>query len=300
MKKRDFKKMMRKENKAFKNYYIYEIFIIIIMAFIVIVHGFLCNNQLISPDMMLINTIGFVVLVSLPIVIIDIKNYLDIKKMYSYYLKENKIPKYNDKTKFLQIVLVFSFIATITCILRLPKYISYNSVNNVDIDNRLNFTTNKGNTIKMSYQDFGGFKIKIPVEFEIMSQEAIDIKYPNANAPSIVYTNEDASINIAISLRDSNLEDYQVEEYLKETESYLKNIYYDYEINSEINFFKQNGHMIGELAFVSKAIDTNIFNHLVVFSIDGKLKIINFNCIEDYMTEWKSVSDFIINSLIID
>ena len=33
------------------------------------------------------------------------------------------------------------------------------------------------------------------------------------------------------------------------------------------------------------------------FSVDGKLRLVNFNCTEDLRTEWEEVGDFIINSL---
>ena len=38
MKKNEFKKMMKKENKAFKNYYVYEMIIILLLAIIVILN----------------------------------------------------------------------------------------------------------------------------------------------------------------------------------------------------------------------------------------------------------------------
>ena len=38
MKKNEFKKMMKKENKAFKNYYVYEMILILLLAIIVILN----------------------------------------------------------------------------------------------------------------------------------------------------------------------------------------------------------------------------------------------------------------------
>lgn len=34
---------------------------------------------------------------------------------------------------------------------------------------------------------FDGFKIKIPSEFKIMSDEIINVKYSNRNAPSLIF-----------------------------------------------------------------------------------------------------------------
>ena len=38
MEKNEFKKMMKKENKAFKNYYVYEMILILLLAIIVILN----------------------------------------------------------------------------------------------------------------------------------------------------------------------------------------------------------------------------------------------------------------------
>ena len=50
----------------------------------------------------IINTL-LIIIVALPIIVLDIKNDLDIKKIYQYYLKEKKIPEYKDKTKILKV-----------------------------------------------------------------------------------------------------------------------------------------------------------------------------------------------------
>ena len=52
------------------------------------------------------------------------------------------------------------------------------------------------------------------------------------------------------------------------------------------------------MKFISLASDTNIYNHIIAFSVDGKLRLVNFNCTEDLRPEWEKVGDFIINSLL--
>ena len=47
-----------------------------------------------------------------------------------------------------------------------------------EIENTLVITTNKGNNIETQYEMFDGFKIKIPSEFKIMSDEIVNVKYP--------------------------------------------------------------------------------------------------------------------------
>ncbi len=52
------------------------------------------------------------------------------------------------------------------------------------------------------------------------------------------------------------------------------------------------------MKFISPASDTNIYNHIIAFSADGKLRLVNFNCTEELRAEWEKVGDFIINSLL--
>ena len=91
MKKNEFKKMMKKENKAFKNYYVYEMILILLLAIIVIPNIILTINNMIPFNITIINII-LIIIVALPIIVLDIKNDLDIKNIHQYYLKEKKIP----------------------------------------------------------------------------------------------------------------------------------------------------------------------------------------------------------------
>lgn len=52
------------------------------------------------------------------------------------------------------------------------------------------------------------------------------------------------------------------------------------------------------MKLVSKASDTNIYNHMICFSYQNKLIIMNFNCIERLQEEWFTVGDFLIDSLL--
>ncbi len=72
------------------------------------------------------------------------------------------------------------------------------------------------------------------------------------------------------------------------------------EKNSDIvesKSYKVDGHTIGEMKLVTKAVDTNIYNHMLFFSYHDKLVIITFNCTEELRNDWEQVGDFMIESL---
>ena len=201
MKKNEFKKMMKKENKAFKNYYVYEMILILLLAIIVIPNIILTINNMIPFNITFINTI-LIIIVALPIIVLDIKNDLDIKNIHQYYLKEKKIPEYKDKT----------------------------------------------------------------------------------------------TINVALVMNDVAMKNSQIEEYVKTMESTYKN----YSKDVKLNFWERNNHKIGEMEFTTEGSDTEIYNHIIVFSVNDKLRLVNFNCTKEQMSEWKEVSKFIVDSIMFE
>lgn len=294
MKKSEFKKMMKKENKAFKNYYVYEMILILLLAIIVIPNIILTINNMIPFNITIINTL-LIIIVALPIILLDIKNDLDIKNMHQYYLKEKKIPEYKDKTKNLNVCLIISIAVLIVwTIITIPNITKTENLS--EIENTLVITTNNGNNIETQYEMFDGFKIKIPSEFKIMSDEIVNVKYSNGNAPSLVYTNDKTTINVALVMNDVAMKNSQIEEYVKTMESTYKN----YSKDVKLNFWERNNHKIGEMEFTTKGSDTEIYNHIIAFSFNDKLRLVNFNCTKEQMSEWKEVSKFIVDSIIFE
>ena len=291
MKKNEFKKMMKKEKKTFKNYYVYEMILILLLVIIVIPNIILTINNMIPFNITIINTL-LIIIMALPIAVFDIKNDLDIKSMHQYYLKEKKIPEYKDKTKNLNVCLIISIVVLIVwAIITIPNITKTENLS--EIENTMVITTNKGNNIETQYKMFDGFKIKIPSEFKIMSDEIINIKYPNGNAPSLVYTNDKTTINVALVMNDVTMKNSQIEEYVKTT-------YKNYSKDVKLNFWERNNHKIGEMEFTTKGSDTEIYNHIIAFSVNDKLRLVNFNCTKEQMSEWQNVSKFIMDSIMFE
>ena len=294
MEKNEFKKMMKKENKAFKNYYVYEMILILLLAIIVIPNIILTINNMIPFNITIINTL-LIIIVALPFIVLDIKNDLDIKNMHQYYLKEKKIPQYKVKTKNLNVCLIISIaVLIIWAIITIPNITKTENLS--EIENTLVITTNNGNNIETQYEMFDGFKIKIPSEFKIMSDEILNVKYPNGNAPSLVYTNDKTTINVVLVMNDVTMKNNQIEEYVKTMESTYKN----YSKDVKLKFWERNNHKIGEMEFTTEGSDTEIYNHIITFSVNDKLRLVNFNCTKEQMNEWQKVSKFIMDSIMFE
>ena len=268
--------------------------LILLLAIIVIPNIILTINNMIPFNITIINTL-LIIIVALPIAVFDIKNDLDIKSMHQYYLKEKKIPEYKDKTKILNVCLIISIAVLIVwATITIPNITKTENLS--EIENTLVITTNKGNNIETQYEMFDGFKIKIPSEFKIMSDEIVNIKYPNGNTSSLVYTNDKTTINVALVMNDVTMKNNQIEEYVKTMESTYKN----YSKDVKLNFWERNNHKIGEMEFTTQGSDTEIYNHIITFSVNDKLRLVNFNCTKEQMNEWQKVSKFIMDSIMFE
>ena len=268
--------------------------LILLLVIIVIPNIILTINNMIPFNITIINTL-LIIIVALPFIVLDIKNDLDIKSMHQYYLKEKKIPEYKDKTKNLNVCLIISIVVLIVwAIITIPNITKTENLS--EIENTMVITTNKGNNIETQYKMFDGFKIKIPSEFKIMSDEIVNVKYPNGNAPLLVYTNDKATINVALVMNDVTMKNNQIEEYVKAMESTYKN----YSKDIKLNFWERNNHKIGEMEFTTEGSDTEIYNHIIAFSVNDKLRLVNFNCTNEQMSEWQEVSKFIMDSIVFE
>ncbi len=156
----------------------------------------------------------------------------------------------------------------------------------------LTIKTESGIEIETEYSSFDNskFYLKIPKSFKQLDYETITTKY-NGNVPNIVFSNDETTINVAVSLTDNEMSNTQIKSYKETMENLLKN-------NSEIiasDLYEGDSH--NKIKLISKAQDTNIYNNMIFFSYNGKLVIATFNCTTELQREWQSVGDFIIDSL---
>ena len=160
-------------------------------------------------------------------------------------------------------------------------------------DEEMTFTTNKGNVIETEYKDFGKFYMKIPKDFELLSDELLKIKYPLGNIPKKAYSNEDTTINIVFNKNEISLNGASINEYVEVIKkTYTQMGYYYYYFQYDIN-----GIEIHTISMITSAIDTKIDNYIAIFEIDNEIMMLNFNCIHDLAEEWNPVGKFLVESI---
>lgn len=139
----------------------------------------------------------------------------------------------------------------------------------------------------------GKCTILVPETFGVMSEEILAVKYPNeARRPAVVYTNPEANINVAFNLTPSALPPEDLPKVKAVLDAQFK----------QMEGFKSedavlNGSKFVLYEFVSPAVDTQIYNHMAVGSLDGKLFIVTFNCVVRLREEWEPIGKKVIQSI---
>ena len=294
---KEFKKMLKKQNHPIMKETLWMLIITIIY---IIGLGSLLYLQLnkILPATISLIFIVILILIAIPAMISDLKRDKKLKQMHLYYLKEDKLPEEKGNVKMLQMVLVSLIVAIvlISCYI-VPKYILSGEKEVIKKNNKETFevTRNDGVVIKTEYYTFDNdnFYLKIPEEFNSMSSDLLNVKYPNGNVPTYVLTNDETTINVVVNVTKDKMNNESITPFLenmKQTLSTSSKII-------ESNVYEKENHNIGEIKFISKAVDTDIYNHMIIFSVDDTLRIVSFNCTKKLKDNWESVGEFVIDSL---
>lgn len=161
------------------------------------------------------------------------------------------------------------------------------------------FTINSGKLVLEKKEVIANrLEILIPQTFSKMSEEMAKIKYPSERRPTVIFTNENASINIAFNHTQNEVLNEQINEVKNSLKESFSNLYpsatwYDQRVETI------SGKNVGIMELLTSAIDTKIYNLIFFFELDGKLMLGTFNCTEKEMEAYKPVASNIVKSLII-
>ena len=139
--------------------------------------------------------------------------------------------------------------------------------------------------------------ILAPKIFTIMTEEMLAIKYPaGANKPQWVLTDEDATVNLAYNYSISEIDDNGIPAFTDQMLEVLKTNRKDIEFIDDGILLKE-GKNIGYIKFISQAKDQKVFNYMFYISLDNRLLLFSFNCIEKLRKKWEVKADEMAASL---
>ena len=139
----------------------------------------------------------------------------------------------------------------------------------------------------------------IPQGFSIMDEEMLSLKYPSERRPTLVYTNESGSINLAINHTKDRMPQTDIGAFHKQMDGMFRNLY------PSATWFESgvidiNGREWLTLNLRTPAIDTEIRNIMVGTSVEGRLLLVSFNVTKEQEDQWLEPAKAIVQSLRVD
>lgn len=138
-------------------------------------------------------------------------------------------------------------------------------------------------------------EILIPKGFTIMTEEMAKVKYPMENRPSLIYTDEKGSINIAFNHTETPVQDSLIKDMKDPMKQAFSGMYPDATWYRD-EVLQINGKNVGVFELLTPGVDTKIYNLIFFTELDGKMLMTTFNCTEQQMEEWKPLAQEILQS----
>lgn len=139
-------------------------------------------------------------------------------------------------------------------------------------------------------------ELKIPKGFNIMSEEMAKLKYPTEQRPTLIYTDEPGTINVALNLTSNAANQAQLTAYKDSFVEIFRNRYPSAEWK-QTGVKEVNGRKVGYVEFITPAIDTKVYNLIFFTDLNGQLLLCTFNCTEKNITQWQPAAKEIMASL---
>lgn len=142
----------------------------------------------------------------------------------------------------------------------------------------------------------GKLVMLIPDGFVQMDEATLRTKYPSANRPSLVFTNDRGTMNVAINHSQDRVTPSQLTQLHQQLDSSIRQAVPN--ANWMFSGFQHyGGRKWVQLEFVSPAIDTKIHNLMVASSLEQRMLAVSFNVTDELSGEWLGVGREIISSM---
>ena len=119
----------------------------------------------------------------------------------------------------------------------------------------------------------GKVSMQVPASFTAMSDQHRKLKYPGANAPALVLTDESTTVNIALDHKPMAIAPGQI----KELEAPMRQQFASAKLNSS-GMRSINGHDFLVIDVDVPLADGSNHNHMAITSLEGRMLIISYNC----------------------
>lgn len=130
------------------------------------------------------------------------------------------------------------------------------------------------------------FLIYLPDNMGLMPKELAKIKYPSEFRPRVLLTTLDLSTNLGFSLFHRKIQDDELQKMCERMMGAIKREHADYRFLGSQNISGIQGY---QFSFRSHAMDTDLFNMMLIAQVGEQTVLGNFNCLYKDYESWKEL-----------
>ncbi|BFH17785.1 hypothetical protein WJ0W_001792 [Paenibacillus melissococcoides] len=144
----------------------------------------------------------------------------------------------------------------------------------------------------------GKIRVLLPKTFHQMSPQAAAMKYPSERRPELIYTNDNASINIAFNHTEHNVMEAEIEEFTVSMIHILRRM------QPILQWYEDgvkdiHGKRVGYCEFLAPSLNVNVYNLMFFAELEQTALLCTFNCSEEEMKHWQPIARGLMDSLVI-
>ncbi|MES0488542.1 MAG: hypothetical protein ABUK01_01020 [Leptospirales bacterium] len=153
-------------------------------------------------------------------------------------------------------------------------------------------------SVEMGITKIFNYKVSIliPKNMKRMTKKMMEIKYPAQNRPTLVFTNESGSINVAFNHTTTKLQQKDIESLTEYMEQTFLQAYSDAKILDK-GVKVIHDRKVGFIEVITPASDTEIYNLIFFTNFKGTMLLSTFNCTVAEAKDWQRTAYKIRESL---
>lgn len=142
-------------------------------------------------------------------------------------------------------------------------------------------------------------KIKVPKNFNELSVDEINLKYPGRNKPGAVFSNELGTVNITLEIKTDPASQDMIEKYVSNyNDLFVKMYKLGYEKENNSGVINVNNRKVGFVRILMPNKQKKKDYALMFFTdLESKLLMCTFYCPEGEVEKWKVTAEEIMNSI---
>lgn len=142
----------------------------------------------------------------------------------------------------------------------------------------------------------GRVTLQVPADLKPMNDEMWEAKYNKRARPNLVLSDTNGTVNLIVELTKQSVTPAQLVQMKDFQVKFMKQQRPDMVLLSD-GEKTINGRKVVYFKMMTQAVDQKVFNYFFITSLDGKVLMSTFNCIERLKEKWEAPAEAIVASM---